>query len=133
MATPIPTASSPGSDADRATASAVAAAEAVDAFAVRGFLYAHAAMVGVLAAVLVSSDGWDEWPAIPLAIGTAATAGWAARNERRGHEVPEWVWAIFAVLWLGMVVVDSLFLQGMFTLFPVTYAVVSWPLGMDTV
>ncbi len=130
MATPTSTTSSHGSDAARVTASAEAAVEAVDAFSVRGFLYAHAAMVGVLAVVLLVVEGIGEWPAIPLAAVTAMACGWAGLGERRGRAVPEWVWAVLAVMWVGLIVVDPLFLQGMFTLFPTTYAVVSWPLAI---
>lgn len=93
----------------------------------RGFLTAHVVMVCVLVAIDLVFDDVDDWPAIPLAAATAAVSALAARKERRGEEVTERVWLVLAVVWIGLVVIDPLFLQAMFTLYPVTYAVVRWP------
>lgn len=99
----------------------------VDVIAVRGFLLAHMAMVCVLVTVDLAADGSGNWAAIPLAAGTVALCTLAARKERRGHEVAERVWLVLAAIWVGLVIVDPLFLQAMFTLYPVTFALVSWP------
>ncbi|MFN3257792.1 MAG: sensor histidine kinase [Ilumatobacter sp.] len=111
-------------------ASSAASAAHVDAGAARGFLIAHLAMICGLVTIHLVIDGIGEWPAIPLAVATVAVCVFAARSERHGGEVSERMWVALAVIWIGLVVIDPLFLQAMFTLYPVTYAIVRWPQGI---
>lgn len=99
----------------------------IEVASARGFLLAHGVMVTVLVVVHRVAEGASEWLATPFGVAALVVCGAAMRRERRYREVSEWVWVALVALWVALVAVDSLFLQAMFTLFPVTFAVVRWP------
>jgi signal transduction histidine kinase len=98
-----------------------------DALAVRGFLLAQAGMVTALVAIQVGMEGLALVPvAIPLLVTIGVVLG-AVRGERAGTEPPEWIWLALVGAWIALVLIDQSFLQALFTMFPVTFALIAWP------
>lgn len=104
-----------------------------DRFTIRGFPIAHAGMIVFLTVLFALADEDLELRiAVPIAIATCAMAFVALRLDWSQDDLATvlrrfGVWSALVGLWIPLLMLETSYLQAMFTLFPLTYAMLPLP------